>query len=118
MKNFLQYKGYTGSVDFSEEDNCLFGKVIGIRALLSYEGESVADLKKDFQNCIDEYLELCADKSIDPEKPYKGSFNVRVTPEIHRDAALCAAELGMTLNGFVTDALAKAITTFSTTQTN
>ena len=109
MKNAMQYKGYTGSVEFSEEDGCLFGKVLGVRSLISYEGESVAELKQDFQESVDEYLEFCAEHNIAPEKSYKGTFNVRVSPEIHRDAAICAAEKGLTLNSFVAEALLKAI---------
>lgn len=111
MRNIMQYKGYTGSVEYSEEDNCLFGKVLGIRSLISYEGESVAELKQDFEEGVEDYLELCAEEGIEPERPYKGSFNVRVTPEVHRDAALCAAEQGKTLNGFVADAIQNAIRT-------
>lgn len=109
MSNFLQYKGYTGSVEFSEQDDCLYGKVLGIRALISYEGGSVAELKADFQAGVDDYLEMCIQKGIAPEKPYKGSFNVRVSPEIHREAALCAAQQGTSLNSFVAAALQREI---------
>ncbi len=109
MSSYLNYKGYTGSVEFSEEDDCLFGKVLGIRSLISYEGESVAELREDFQDAVDDYLDLCAENGTEPEKPYKGSFNVRVSPEIHREAAICAARQGTSLNGFIADALEKAI---------
>lgn len=109
MRNFMQYKGYTGSVEFSEEDDCLFGKVLGIRSLISYEGESVSELKRDFQESVDDYLSMCAEEGMEPEKPYKGIFNVRVAPEVHRDAAMCAAERGVTLNSFVSDAIQNAI---------
>lgn len=109
MSNYLNYKGYTGSVEFSEEDDCLFGKVLGIRALISYEGKSVAELREDFQGAVDDYLEACAESGTEPEKPYKGSFNVRVSPEIHREAAICAAQQGTSLNGFIAAALEKAI---------
>ncbi len=109
MSNYLNYKGYTGSVEFSEEDDCLFGKVLGIRSLISYEGESVAGLRKDFEEAIDDYLALCSENGTEPEKPYKGSFNVRVSPEMHREAAICAAQQGISLNGFIADALEKAI---------
>ena len=113
MKNTLQYKGYTGSVEFSEEDDCLFGKVLGVRALISYEGQSIPELKKDFQESIDDYLEMCRAEGMEPEKSYKGTFNVRVSPEIHRDAAICAAESGLTLNSFVAQALSSAIKNFA-----
>lgn len=113
MSNTLQYKGYTGSVEFSEEDECLFGKVLGVRALISYEGMSVQELKKDFMDSIDDYLAMCEQEGMPPEKSYKGSFNVRVSPDIHRDAAICAAESGLSLNSFVAQALSNAIKAFS-----
>lgn len=109
MSNYLNYKGYTGAVEFSGADDCLFGKVLGIRALISYEGKSVAELREDFQGAVDDYLETCAENGTEPEKPYKGSFNVRVSPEMHRKAAICAAQQGISLNGFIADALEKAI---------
>ncbi len=109
MSNYLNYKGYTGSVEFSEEDDCLFGKILGIRSLISYEGKSVAELREDFQGAVDDYLEGCTESGMEPEKPYKGSFNVRVSPEMHREAAICAAQQGISLNGFIADALEKAI---------
>ena len=60
--NVLEYKGYTGTVEFSAEDNILFGKVIGIDGLISYEGESVSSLKEDFEAAVDDYLEMCEDR--------------------------------------------------------
>ncbi len=109
MSSYLNYKGYTGTVEYSEVDDCLFGKVVGIRSLILYEGNSLDELKKDFYEAVDDYLDLCAENGTEPEKPYKGSFNVRVSPEIHREAAICAARQGTSLNGFIADALEKAI---------
>ncbi|BDF70093.1 DNA repair protein HhH-GPD [Oscillospiraceae bacterium] len=109
MKNFMEYKGYTGSVEYSEEDDCLFGKVLGIRSLISYEGDSVASLREDFQSGVDDYLETCSAKGVAPEKPYKGTFNVRVSPEVHREVAMRAAEMGMSLNSFVANILQQAV---------
>lgn len=109
MKNYMEYKGYTGSVEYSEEDDCLFGKVLGIRSLISYEGDSVVSLREDFQSGVDDYLETCSAKGIEPEKPYKGTFNVRVSPEVHREVAMRAAELGTSLNSFVANILQQAV---------
>ena len=66
MSNLLSYKNYNGTVEYSKEDNCLFGKVVGIKSLLSYEGDSVQELEKDFQNVIDEYLEDCKERDVEP----------------------------------------------------
>jgi len=92
MKNSLSYKDYTGSIEFSEEDGVFHGKVIGIKPSISFEGDSVQSLTEDFKNTIDEYLDFCHSKSITPERPFKGSFNVRIAPELHRKAATLASE--------------------------
>ena len=105
MSNLLEYKGYYGTVEFSHADNVLFGKVLGIRSLLSYEGKSLDSLKDDFEDVIDDYLETCCENGIEPEKAYKGKFNVRVSPELHRSLAVYATNHGQTLNATVEDAI-------------
>lgn len=105
MSNVLEYKGYYGTVEFSAADKVLFGKVIGVNSLISFEGESVQNLKEDFERAIDDYLEMCAEKNIEPEKAYKGSFNVRVSPELHKNLVLYSASHGQTLNSTVEEAI-------------
>lgn len=110
MSDLFEYKGYTGSVEYSAADDVMYGKVLGIRSLLSYEGESVKDLRKDFEEVIDEYLADCSDEGIEPEKPYKGNFNVRVSPELHKKLALFSASHGQTLNSTVEEAIKRFVT--------
>ena len=105
MKNTMCYKDYVGSVEFSEADGVFFGKVLGVRALISYEGESVKELLSDFHAAVDEYLDACAANGEAPEKAYKGSFNVRLSPNLHREAAVYATEHQMTLNALVEQAV-------------
>lgn len=105
MSNLISYKNYNGTVEFSKEDQCLYGKVVGIKSLLSYEGNSVQELQTDFQNVIDEYLNDCEERDVQPEQPYKGSFNVRIKPELHRNIALYAIEHGKSLNAVVEEAI-------------
>lgn len=109
MKNIMEYKGYIGSVEFSEEDELFYGKVLGIRSLISYEGENAKDLLNDFHNAVDEYLEMCAEENKTPEKAYKGSFNVRISPELHKRLVVCAMAHDMSLNGYIEEALEKAV---------
>ena len=109
MSNLLAYKNYNGTVEYSKEDGCLFGKVTGIKSLLSYEGDSVRELEKDFQNVIDEYLRDCEEKGIEPEQPYKGTFNVRISPELHRIVAVYAMEHGKSLNAVVEEAIGNMV---------
>ena len=109
MSSVMKYKDYIGSVEFSEEDQLFYGKVLGIHSLISYEGESAKELIQDFHDAVDDYLELCVEKRIEPEKAYKGSFNVRISPDLHRSIAIHAIQDGMTLNKYVEEALQNAI---------
>lgn len=109
MNNTMEYKGYVGSVEFSEADGLFFGKVMGIRGLLSYEGTTAKELVEDFHGAVDDYLALCEARGITPEKAYKGSFNVRISPELHKKAVICAAAQQMSLNSFVERALEKSV---------
>ena len=111
MSNTMQYKGYVGSVEFSEEDGLFFGKVMGVRSLISYEGTTAKELIEDFHGEVDDYLSLCATRKEEPEKAYKGSFNIRVSPELHKRAVIYATAQKMTLNGVVENALQSYIST-------
>jgi len=107
--NHLQYRGYSGSIRFSEEDAVFHGKVIGIKALVSFEGDSVSSITSDFHKAVDEYLEFCAAKGKAPEKPYKGSFNVRIGAELHRKLAVAASARGVSLNSMVEHAIRQQV---------
>ncbi len=109
MSNTMEYKGYIGGVEFSEADGIFFGKVMGIRALISYEGTTAKELIDDFHGAVDDYLALCEETGVEPEKAYKGSFNVRVSPELHRQAVTYAAAHQMTLNSFVENAMRSSL---------
>jgi predicted HicB family RNase H-like nuclease len=105
----MEYKGYCGTVEYSAEDNVLHGKVLGIRSLLSYEGDSVQNLKKDFELAVDDYLKTCVEKGFEPEKAYKGTFNVRIEPSLHRQLAVYSASRGKSLNAAVEEAIKEYI---------
>ena len=107
MKNTMDFKGYTGSVEYSDEDGIFFGKVQFIRALISYEGSNAEELRKDFHDGVDDYLAMCKEKNITPEQPFKGSFNVRVGRDLHRQIAIEAARRGVSLNTLIVTALEK-----------
>jgi predicted HicB family RNase H-like nuclease len=105
----LEFKGYTGSIEYSKEDDLLYGKILGIRGLVSYEGKTGKELESDFRNAIDAYLADCKKEGILPEKPFKGSFNVRISPDLHQKAALLALEEKMSLNSFVAESIRERI---------
>ena len=109
MSNTMEYKGYVGSVEFSEEDCIFFGKVMGIRALLSYEGATATELVADFHSSVDDYLALCEAEGKEPEKAFKGSFNIRISPELHKKLVVCATAQQMSLNSYVEQALANSV---------
>ncbi len=106
---FLKYKGYTGSIEYSPEDNLLFGKVLGIKGLISYEGNTGEQLEQDFRHAIDSYLSLCNENAITPDRPFKGSFNVRLSPDLHQKAALRAIEEKVSLNHFVAESVREKV---------
>lgn len=109
MNNTMEYKGYVGSVEFSEADGLFYGKVMGVRALLSYEGTTANELVTDFHSAVDDYLAICEAEGKEPEKAYKGSFNIRISPELHKQAAISAAARQMSLNRFVEQSLERAV---------
>lgn len=101
----FSYKGYCGSIEFSVEDDCLFGQILFVRDLVTYEAEQIRGLKKAFEESVDYYLEKCERDGLTPDKPFSGSFNVRLTPELHRAAAVEAARMGTSLNDLVKECI-------------
>lgn len=109
MNDILEYKGYYASLRFSSEDEVFYGKLLGIDDLVNFEGASVRDLKKAFHEAVDDYLETCKELGKEPNKTYKGTFNVRLTTDLHRQAALYAAMHNVSLNDFVRTAIDYAL---------
>ena len=104
-KNVFTYKGFTGSVGVSVEDNCLYGKILFINDLINYRADSPTALEKEFQDAVDDYLETCKECGLEPNKPFSGTFNIRIGSDLHRRAALLAFEEDLKMNQFVKDAL-------------
>ena len=109
MNTMMEYKGYHAAVEYDSEDNIFVGKVFGISDSLCFHGTSVDELTQMFHRSIDNYLEMCEKIGKTPNREFKGSFNVRITPELHRKTALAAEQEKMTLNQFVTRALENAL---------
>jgi len=103
--DLINYKGYWGSVHFDSVEELFFGKIEFIRDLINYEALDAKSLIKSFYEAVDSYLEDCNQLDKTPDKPFKGSFNVRVDPELHKEASLYALQHGDTLNGVVKKAL-------------
>ena len=107
--NLLSYKDYLGSVEFDEDEHIFYGRLAFISALVSYEAKDAEGLVRAFHEAVDDYLAHCAAEGATPERPLKGSFNVRTGPDLHRRAGVAASRAGMTLNAFVTRALEAAV---------
>lgn len=116
MSGTMKYRGYVGSVDFSEEDDVLFGKLMGIRSLVMYEGRTAKELVTDFHEAVDDYLLTCEREGVAPEVPYKGSFNVRVSPGLHERLARYAISAGRSLNSCVQEALERYVASVAEAQ--
>jgi predicted HicB family RNase H-like nuclease len=101
----MEYKGYVARVEFDESANVFHGQVINLRDVITFEGESVTELQAAFQESVDDYLEFCASRQEDPEKPFSGKFLVRIDPDVHRRAALAAGRAGESLNVWVGKAI-------------
>jgi predicted HicB family RNase H-like nuclease len=106
----LHYKGYSGSVEYSEADNCLCGSTLGMKKnVISYEGSTIDELRADFEAGIDNYLDFCARKGIKPVKPFSGSLNIRIPSEVHGKIAMIAENTGISINAFVRDSIEKRL---------
>ena len=105
----LKYKDFYGSVEFSAADECFFGKIIGTGDLITFEGKSVDELKKAFIEAVNDYFVLCQEAGKKPQKSYRGSFNVRISPNLHREAVIISSKQGISLNAFVERAISDGI---------
>ena len=111
MRKFLEYEGYLGSAELSEEDDCFWGKIQFIDELILYDGKSITEIKEAFESAVDGYLQFCKDQGRNPSIPFKGSFNVRIGEDLHRRAAFMAKQMGMTMNDFIKDTITERVTT-------
>lgn len=109
MAETLNYKDYYATVRFSSDEDLFHGKVIGINDLVSFEGGSVKELKKAFKEAVDDYLLTCKRLNKQPDKTYKGSFNIRIPVILHKKAAMIACQRNITLNEFMKLAVSYAV---------
>ena len=117
MSKLMEYLGYHASVEYDPEDRIFIGKVCGITDSLNFHGTTVDELENMFHQSIDNYLELCKELGKKPDKEYKGSFNVRISPELHKQGSIKATENKLTLNQFVARALEEALEPRKETET-
>jgi predicted HicB family RNase H-like nuclease len=107
--NDMSYKGYTAKIEYSAEDSCLVGHILGIQDIVGFHGDSVAEMRLAFEEAVDDYLDMCAKTDKKPQKPYSGKIMLRVSPELHARLASKAQTEGKSLNRMVTDTLNQVV---------
>jgi predicted HicB family RNase H-like nuclease len=100
------YKGYSGSIEFDDEDMVFHGRVLGLRDIVTFEAESAEGLVKAFRDSVDDYLAFCKERGVEPQRPYSGKLALRTTPEIHALLTKAAASDGKSINQWISDTLA------------
>ena len=106
--NTMTHKGYTARIEFDERDNIFVGRVLGLRSIISFHGETVAELRREFEVAMDDFLDDCKEQGIKPEKPASGKLMLRVPPEVHGAALIAAQASGKSLNQWATEVLQSA----------
>ncbi len=106
----MDYKGYIGIVEYDSEAKLFHGDVINTRDVITFQGTNVDEIEKSFQESIDDYINWCMQEGLAPEKPYSGRFNLRLSPELHKEIAIAAKKLNLSINNFVEKALKDELT--------
>lgn len=109
MKSVMKHKSFLGTVKYDEQAQTLYGKVEGINDLVTYEGRDVDEIKAAFHEAVEDYIVLCRETGKEPGKAYKGSLNVRLPAQLHRQAAEKAVEMGISLNQLIKEAVEKEV---------
>lgn len=113
MNNILEYMGYYTKIEYSSEDRILHGRIEGIGDLITFQSAEATKIEEEFQNAIDDYLTFCEEVGKDPDKSYKGSFNIRINPDLHKKLAIKAFKNNESLNQTVENAIREYLKTTS-----
>lgn len=105
----LTHKNYIGYAVFDDEADIFHGEVINVRDVITFQGKSVAELKKAFVDSVEDYLAFCAERGEEPEKPFSGKLNLRLTPELHQKVAVAAKQHGKSLNKWLVETIQTAV---------
>jgi predicted HicB family RNase H-like nuclease len=106
----MEYKGYLGNVEYDDEAKIFHGDIINTRDVITFQGTTVKEIEKAFKDSINDYITWCKEEGVEPEKPYSGKFNVRLSPQLHRQAVIIAKKKRISLNNFVEKAITDEIT--------
>jgi len=101
----MTYNGYIGDIEYDDQAKTFHGEVVNLRDVITFQGNSVDELEQAFQSSVDDYIAWCREEGVTPEKPYSGKFNLRLTPELHREVAIAARRRNTSINAFVERAI-------------
>jgi predicted HicB family RNase H-like nuclease len=101
----MEYKGYLGTVEYDADAKLFHGDIVNTRDVITFQGTTVEEIERAFKDSIEDYLVWCKEDGIEPERPYSGKFNVRLSPELHKEAAITARKLKLSINRFVEKAI-------------
>jgi len=104
----MEYKGYVAKVEFDDEADSFHGEIINLRDVITFQGQTVDELRQAFQESVEDYLAFCAERGEQPEKPYSGKFSVRMDPELHRKITIQARTTNKSLNRWISEMLEAA----------
>ena len=107
----MEYKGYTAKVEFDDEAAIFHGEVVNLRDVITFEGTTVEELRQAFKDSIDDYLDFCAGRDEEPERPFSGKFVLRIDPELHREVYLRAKMENKSLNSWISERIESAVST-------
>ena len=105
----MEYKGYLGTVEYDAEAKIFHGDIINTRDVITFQGTTVKEIERAFRDSIDDYIAWCGEEGVEPEKPYSGKFNIRLSPELHRKIAILAKKRQVSLNSFIEKAITDEI---------
>ena len=106
----MEYNGYIGDVNFDSEAHLFHGEVLNTRDVITFQGNSVEELENAFIDSVEDYLKWCKEDGVSPEKPYSGKFNLRLSPELHKEVAITAKKMKISINKFVEKAVVDELT--------
>ena len=105
----LTYKDYTAVINYDADEESFHGRVLHINDVVNFYGKSVAELRREMKNSVDEYLKICEEEGVDPNKPYSGKFILRIDPELHKRIDMASRTIGVSMNTFIVDVLERAV---------
>lgn len=105
----MEYKGYIAKVEFDDEVGIFHGEVINLHDVITFQGKSVEELRQNFKDSVDDYLDFCAERNEEPEKPFSGKFMLRIDPELHRKIYLQAKMANKSLNVWISEKIESAL---------